>query len=513
MIKLQKIFITFIFLLVTILLSSSLAFAVPVPSGNYTGEDIELLIKQNQNGILEFSPQTTINGGFNIDYPITLKGNGNVVIQLSKDSIPVTPWHGVGIAANNVTLDGFQIKGFDNSNNSYEEICVNVSIQPGVEHATVSNNTILVGNNPDEDCFNIDQTMGFTTYYNGNNTDINLIGNTFKAANGTGFRPFFINPGIDGMLVQGNKFYDNFFRDCGIDNDGTIIKGNTFYPSYETANGYSMTLYGTASTINVTVQDNKFLSDYQKTCIRVMNSIATISGNDFHSKLVDGRVYGILICSDCGSNGAVIAYNANDQTFDQLYSDGNNFFYMSASTPEPPIPTPEPSDRNTQYTPNGTLSTIISEIPSTIANETTSTSTKIKVKKTKPPIIKAKDLTICVNDNFKIMKGVKAFENNGNGDDITKYVTTYGKFNTAVPGTYTITYRVKDQYGMTAEEVRTITVKECEKLLEPEKTTNMIPAPPLAPITSPEVPIAPSPECVPVCCPCCGRIVGWILNK
>ncbi len=171
----------------------------------------------------------------------------------------------------------------------------------------------------------------------------------------------------------------------------------------------------------------------------------------------------------------------------------------------------KPNDNEPTSSSNGTTDTTPS-YDYTISYNTTSEPEAVpsKEKKVKGPIIKAKDLTICVNDPFKIMRGVTAFENMGKGKEITNKVTTTGKINTGVEGTYEITYRVKDQYGNRAEQIRTVTIKQCEGLLEPEEIEKIdIHTKPTSFIEPKEKPVC-CPTAIPVCCPCCGRVIGWI---
>jgi len=64
-------------------------------------------------------------------------------------------------------------------------------------------------------------------------------------------------------------------------------------------------------------------------------------------------------------------------------------------------------------------------------------------------VIYAEDVTIFVGDEFDIMNDVEAYDDDGYGEDITDQVTAYGKFNTAVPDDYYITYKVTGSNGRT----------------------------------------------------------------
>jgi|GEM_PF-1869603 len=81
-------------------------------------------------------------------------------------------------------------------------------------------------------------------------------------------------------------------------------------------------------------------------------------------------------------------------------------------------------------------------------------------------IIEAEDITINVGDDFDIMNGVYAEDSNGN--DVTDRVTTRGEVNTAVPGTYKITYSVN---GVSQTITVTVVTTVSDAIIEASNTT------------------------------------------
>ncbi|PGZ08554.1 S-layer protein, partial [Bacillus thuringiensis] len=70
--------------------------------------------------------------------------------------------------------------------------------------------------------------------------------------------------------------------------------------------------------------------------------------------------------------------------------------------------------------------------------------------------------TINVGDSFAPMVGVSATDKEDG--DLTDKVTVEGKVDTIKPGTYVLTYTVKDSKGHKATAEQTVTVKETEEL-------------------------------------------------
>ncbi len=74
-------------------------------------------------------------------------------------------------------------------------------------------------------------------------------------------------------------------------------------------------------------------------------------------------------------------------------------------------------------------------------------------------VIYAEDYSIISGESVNIMNNVSARDNGGRGKDITKIVRVYGVINTAVPGNYTITYRVKGKNKRDVSKTIVIKVK------------------------------------------------------
>ncbi len=87
----------------------------------------------------------------------------------------------------------------------------------------------------------------------------------------------------------------------------------------------------------------------------------------------------------------------------------------------------------------------------------TDTTTKNDSSK-KDAVITAKNKSVKLNSSFNFMKGVKAADNGGKGNDITKKVTVSGTVNTSKEGTYKLTYKVTGTNGKTVSKTIEITV-------------------------------------------------------
>lgn len=95
----------------------------------------------------------------------------------------------------------------------------------------------------------------------------------------------------------------------------------------------------------------------------------------------------------------------------------------------------------------------------TTTTDNTTDNTKKPVTDAKDAVIKAKDVTIKVGDDFDIMNKVTAKDNDGKGKDLTDQITAKGEVNTAVAGTYEITYKVTGENGKAVKKVITVTVE------------------------------------------------------
>lgn len=84
------------------------------------------------------------------------------------------------------------------------------------------------------------------------------------------------------------------------------------------------------------------------------------------------------------------------------------------------------------------------------------------------PSITAVDRTITVGDAFDVMQGVTASDPE-EGDITANVEVTFNNVDPKTPGTYTVTYRVADRQGASAEKTITVTVVE-DKTPEPPVT-------------------------------------------
>ncbi|MBJ7997598.1 DUF5011 domain-containing protein [Bacillus mycoides] len=82
--------------------------------------------------------------------------------------------------------------------------------------------------------------------------------------------------------------------------------------------------------------------------------------------------------------------------------------------------------------------------------------------------------TMNVGEQFDRMAGVSATDKEDG--DLTSKVTVEGKVDTTKPGTYVLTYTVKDSAGHLATQTQTVTVKEKEKPVEDQEPGLTVPA-------------------------------------
>ncbi|PGD48906.1 S-layer protein [Bacillus toyonensis] len=81
--------------------------------------------------------------------------------------------------------------------------------------------------------------------------------------------------------------------------------------------------------------------------------------------------------------------------------------------------------------------------------------------------------TLHVGDTFDPMAGLSATDKEDG--DLTDKVTVDGKVDTTKPGTYVLTYTVKDSSGHLATQTQTVTVKEKEKTVEDQEPELTVP--------------------------------------
>ncbi|WP_252197028.1 M60 family metallopeptidase [Bacillus toyonensis] len=94
--------------------------------------------------------------------------------------------------------------------------------------------------------------------------------------------------------------------------------------------------------------------------------------------------------------------------------------------------------------------------------------------KDETPVLKVpSETTITEGDKFNPMKDVSATDKEDG--DLTDKVTVDGKVDTTKPGTYVLTYTVKDSAGHLATQTQTVTVKEKEKTVEDQEPELTVP--------------------------------------
>ncbi len=432
MIKRNVTKITTVFLTLGLLISSRVIVNAETITGKLTGEEVESKINNSTDKSFDFS-SASITGGFTVTRPgVTLNGNGAVI-----DGNDVLSDAVVTIKGSNVTFNKFTFTKADGK----DDIVVSA---PNV---TLNKNTFNVGSKTANS--QVNHGYGVVTDINANN--INLKGNTFNGD--TGFSPFYIDK-INNTSISNNKLNGHFEKHASSLASIASIFENTFNSTYYTDDGTS--LYIEKGSKNVKITGNTFKSKKQKSCITLDDTAKiTISENTFNgvktsgfkTKKNNGQVLGIVQNQSKLQN--VSGYKENSPAYF-----GTDTKQIKQAVLYLYDPTGEAEVSN-----NKTASNTTSKAPS-------------KAKKSKETIINAKDKKIALNSEFDIMKGVTAFENNGEGLDITNKIKTVGSVDTETPGDYTITYKVKDQYGNKVEKTVTITVKKDKKKAKNNKAEN-----------------------------------------
>ncbi|MFP3413417.1 M60 family metallopeptidase [Bacillus sp. SIMBA_074] len=108
------------------------------------------------------------------------------------------------------------------------------------------------------------------------------------------------------------------------------------------------------------------------------------------------------------------------------------------------------------------------------AKQTVTVKEKEETKDEAPVLKVPSETTITEGDKFYPMKDVSATDKEDG--DITSEIKYEGNVDTNTPGTYTITYTVKDSAGHLATQTQTVTVKEKEKPVEDQEPGLTVPA-------------------------------------
>jgi len=129
------------------------------------------------------------------------------------------------IGGQNVTVNGFTIEGFDGSSSALA--ATNVTVLPNLGTVVVSNNVLKVG--AVGSFSNGDDGIGVETYYDtSNDTDsLTLTNNRFQPLGSVGTRAFYVNPGTDAFLAQGNLITGNFQYTAATQAKNGVVRGNT----------------------------------------------------------------------------------------------------------------------------------------------------------------------------------------------------------------------------------------------------------------------------------------------
>ncbi len=225
-----------------------------------------------QNGdVIQVAPGN-YSGGVTIDKSLILESTEGpnattIELQPSTGSLYVN--------APNVTIQGFTIKGFDY--NATHLASENIFVTPAAKNVLIQNNTILVGQiGPNT---NGDDGIGILTTYttSSNVSSVIVTGNVFKPVYDSGWRAFYINPGVSNFVFSGNTIIGNFsgasvvqagnglVKDNAIDGNGTSAGFGTW--GYPNASIYGHTMFtnntisGTNAGISIWETDDVTITD------------------------------------------------------------------------------------------------------------------------------------------------------------------------------------------------------------------------------------------------------------
>jgi len=465
--------------------------------GPQTGAQVQAKIATLYPGDTLDLSNATITGGFTVDKQITLLGdsdNNGIKATITLEGLASPPYEmGVNFtpAASGSKIDGFII----DPTSSFNTTVWDITIQPGANNITISNNVLKVANGLTVGSTATDISLAVSTYASQTTktTGLNINHNTIISSNDIGTRPIYINPGCVNTTIDNNTFSGHFEAGVGIEGQQTIISNNTFDSTYTTGgSGYSIMVWdqdGYGNTLGTTsISGNTFASDKQSTAIKLYDFVPSkgdqicISNNSFNSALLNGKV--VAVTTAVTDNSTPVIPNfvtnvtctgyANDTTNRNVYSDTNStqILYFPPNYSKPII--------TTVTTPVITITD-----PFVYVNKTPTPAPATplplapKVKAAKNAVLNVKDSTINVGESFDVMKNVSAIDNAGKGKDITNKVTAIGQINTAVAGTYKVTYSVVGANGKTVTKTVTVTVAGVASTpVGPAKCTPTVPGSP-----------------------------------
>ncbi len=471
----------------------------PFSGGTATGLEVANYINSaavNPGDTIDLSG-VTITDGFEITKSVILLGGKTARINLT--NISGSSNGGIKINADDVTLDGFTIYGYDNVSSDQNANCINVFIRPDSDRVTVSNNTIYVGQDKE---FNMgeDSSTGIVAQYAGsgaNSDNLRITGNTI-ISNGGGGMPLSLGNST-GAIVTGNTFSGTF--DQGLYNmaDEVTIQNNIFSENFKTDSGYSIVMSQWGWPIRTAnILNNEFLSPLQAAAIRSDVDINQfiVRDNRFNGvKDSEGNITGIYVVS---KNDIVTTEANNDNTFVKFDPATGRYLYRPYGTPIgpiiplPPLTPTTPTvkiddpfvyvyddDRYDKYDYDKyDKDDYDKKSKSDKKYDTKSKSDKKSDTKSKSDcnsklqdaVIDAKSYTIKIGEEIDIMKNVTAIDDGGRGEDITDDVTIKGYIYTNKPGKYGIVYKVTGGNCRTVSKTITITVAESKKSKESKKS-------------------------------------------
>ena len=222
------------------------------------------------------------------------------------------------IGASNVTVDGFRIKGFDGTATTLA--ATNVYLLTGLSNVTLTNSAIQVGAINDASS-NGDDGIGFLTTYTVDNAGLSTnitVSNTHftPLESSSGFRAFYINPGVNVFTFQNNRITGNFTATSITQaKDGTVKDNNVTGAGTAGSRSAGLGTWGSPDPTvwgKTTFQNNTITGTRRGLALYSANNV-TVTGNTLDQN-DDGVWIGTGDSGDPTSNPTTISIRQNKIT-------------------------------------------------------------------------------------------------------------------------------------------------------------------------------------------------------
>lgn len=148
-----------------------------------------------------------------VDKSVTLQSTGGAAVTTIDLQTGPTYLGSLQIGGDTVVVDGFTIEGRDVSCPTLA--ASNVTVTTTADDVTIRNNRIRVGaNDPTYTCSNYDDGIGVLSYYDASPvspiTSLVVEDNEFEPLGASGFRAFYVNPGVGTFTFDDNTVTGKF---------------------------------------------------------------------------------------------------------------------------------------------------------------------------------------------------------------------------------------------------------------------------------------------------------------